>query len=97
MLKAFNASPHSVARFRVPREPRRSADRVRIREPRDERRRSPPTFDSIKPVHLIAISGVAMTLLAGMLVRHGLQVTGSDQNVYPPASWIRTWQTRRRD
>ena len=47
-----------------------------------------PELDSVKRVHLIAISGVAMTSLAGMLVRRGLQVTGSDQNVYPPASTL---------
>jgi len=29
-----------------------------------------------------------MTSLAGMLVRRGLRVTGSDQNVYPPASTL---------
>jgi UDP-N-acetylmuramate: L-alanyl-gamma-D-glutamyl-meso-diaminopimelate ligase len=29
-----------------------------------------------------------MTSLAGMLARRGLQVTGSDQNVYPPASTL---------
>ena len=47
-----------------------------------------PDLRSVKHVHLIAISGVAMTSLAGMLVRRGLRVTGSDQNVYPPASTL---------
>jgi UDP-N-acetylmuramate: L-alanyl-gamma-D-glutamyl-meso-diaminopimelate ligase len=45
-------------------------------------------LQSVERVHLIAISGVAMTSLAGMLVRRGLRVTGSDQNVYPPASTL---------
>jgi UDP-N-acetylmuramate: L-alanyl-gamma-D-glutamyl-meso-diaminopimelate ligase len=37
-------------------------------------------------VHLIAICGVAMSALAGMLQAKGFRVTGSDQNVYPPMS-----------
>jgi UDP-N-acetylmuramate: L-alanyl-gamma-D-glutamyl-meso-diaminopimelate ligase len=40
----------------------------------------------VRRVHLIAISGVAMTSLAGMLKSRGYEVSGSDQNVYPPAS-----------
>ncbi|MET0152319.1 MAG: UDP-N-acetylmuramate--L-alanine ligase [Candidatus Binatia bacterium] len=43
---------------------------------------------SVRAVHLIAISGVAMTSLAGMLKSRGFAVTGSDQNVYPPASTL---------
>ena len=43
---------------------------------------------SVRTVHLIAISGVAMTSLAGMLKSRGFVVTGSDQNVYPPASTL---------
>src|SRR5262245_24653113 len=43
---------------------------------------------SVRTVHLIAISGVAMTSLAGMLKSRGYVVTGSDQNVYPPASTL---------
>jgi hypothetical protein len=50
--------------------------------------RGAPDLSSVQRVHLIAISGVAMTSLAGMLARRGLQVTGSDQNVYPPASTL---------
>ena len=42
----------------------------------------------IRRIHLIAISGVAMTSLAGMLKSRGYAVTGSDQNVYPPASTL---------
>jgi UDP-N-acetylmuramate: L-alanyl-gamma-D-glutamyl-meso-diaminopimelate ligase len=37
-------------------------------------------------VHLIAICGVGMASLAGLLQAHGYRVTGSDQNVYPPMS-----------
>jgi UDP-N-acetylmuramate: L-alanyl-gamma-D-glutamyl-meso-diaminopimelate ligase len=37
-------------------------------------------------IHLIAICGVGMTALAGMLQAKGFRVTGSDQNVYPPMS-----------
>jgi len=36
--------------------------------------------------HLIGICGTAMASLAGMLQARGHQVTGSDQNVYPPMS-----------
>src|ERR1044072_6086487 len=36
--------------------------------------------------HLIGIFGTAMASLAGMLQARGHQVTGSDENVYPPMS-----------
>lgn len=36
--------------------------------------------------HLIGICGTAMASLAGMLKARGHQVTGSDENVYPPMS-----------
>jgi UDP-N-acetylmuramate: L-alanyl-gamma-D-glutamyl-meso-diaminopimelate ligase len=36
--------------------------------------------------HLIGICGTAMASLAGMLLARGHEVTGSDQNVYPPMS-----------
>ena len=45
--------------------------------------------DSLHPgshIHLIAICGVGMASLAGLLQAQGYQVTGSDQNVYPPMS-----------
>ena len=45
-------------------------------------------LSAVRRVHLIAISGVAMTSLAGMLKSRGLEVRGSDQNVYPPASTL---------
>lgn len=37
-------------------------------------------------VHLVAACGTAMGTLAGILKRLGHEVTGSDQNVYPPMS-----------
>ena len=37
-------------------------------------------------VHLSAICGTAMASLAGLLRARGDEVTGSDQNVYPPMS-----------
>jgi UDP-N-acetylmuramate: L-alanyl-gamma-D-glutamyl-meso-diaminopimelate ligase len=40
----------------------------------------------LKHYHLIGICGTAMASLAGMLVKQGHKVTGSDENVYPPMS-----------
>jgi UDP-N-acetylmuramate: L-alanyl-gamma-D-glutamyl-meso-diaminopimelate ligase len=37
-------------------------------------------------IHLIAVCGVGMASLAGLLKARGYRVTGSDQNVYPPMS-----------
>jgi UDP-N-acetylmuramate: L-alanyl-gamma-D-glutamyl-meso-diaminopimelate ligase len=37
-------------------------------------------------IHLIAICGVGMAPLGGLLLSQGYRVTGSDQNVYPPMS-----------
>jgi UDP-N-acetylmuramate: L-alanyl-gamma-D-glutamyl-meso-diaminopimelate ligase len=37
-------------------------------------------------IHLIAVCGVGMSALAGMLQTRGFRVTGSDQHVYPPMS-----------
>jgi UDP-N-acetylmuramate: L-alanyl-gamma-D-glutamyl-meso-diaminopimelate ligase len=39
-----------------------------------------------KYYHLIGICGTAMASLAGMLIKQGHKVTGSDENVYPPMS-----------
>jgi UDP-N-acetylmuramate: L-alanyl-gamma-D-glutamyl-meso-diaminopimelate ligase len=47
-----------------------------------------PPEATIRRVHLIAVCGVAMTSLAGMLKNRGIEVSGSDQNVYPPASTL---------
>ena len=40
----------------------------------------------VKRVHLIAICGMGMGSLAGLLKARGCVVTGSDQNIYPPMS-----------
>jgi UDP-N-acetylmuramate: L-alanyl-gamma-D-glutamyl-meso-diaminopimelate ligase len=55
-----------------------------------ERQQDRPAVDlsRVRRIHLIAISGVAMTSLAGMLKSRGFEVSGSDQNVYPPASTL---------
>ena len=37
-------------------------------------------------VHFIAVCGVGMASLAGLLQSKGYRVTGSDQNIYPPMS-----------
>ena len=37
-------------------------------------------------IHLIAVCGVGMASLAGLLKSRGYRITGSDQNVYPPMS-----------
>ena len=37
-------------------------------------------------IHLIAVCGVGMASLAGLLKARGYRITGSDQNVYPPMS-----------
>jgi UDP-N-acetylmuramate: L-alanyl-gamma-D-glutamyl-meso-diaminopimelate ligase len=40
----------------------------------------------IKTIYMIAICGTGMCSLAGMLKESGFEVTGSDQDVYPPMS-----------
>jgi len=47
-----------------------------------------PPLERIRRIHLIAVAGVGMASLAGMLRSRGYEVTGSDQNVYPPASTL---------
>jgi UDP-N-acetylmuramate: L-alanyl-gamma-D-glutamyl-meso-diaminopimelate ligase len=39
-------------------------------------------------VHLIAVGGVGMSALAGLLCARGYRVTGSDEALYPPASTL---------
>ncbi len=41
---------------------------------------------TLRHVHFIAIAGTGMGALAGLLAARGLEVTGSDENVYPPMS-----------
>ena len=43
---------------------------------------------TVRHIHLVAICGVAMAALAGMLKQRGYRVTGSDENVYPPMSTL---------
>jgi UDP-N-acetylmuramate: L-alanyl-gamma-D-glutamyl-meso-diaminopimelate ligase len=50
-------------------------DRAQNRWPEDARR-----------VHLMGICGTGMAALAGMLQEQGLDVSGSDENAYPPMS-----------
>jgi UDP-N-acetylmuramate: L-alanyl-gamma-D-glutamyl-meso-diaminopimelate ligase len=48
----------------------------------------PPLPERPRHVHLIAIAGVGMASLAGMLREAGHHVTGSDAGVYPPMSTL---------
>ena len=43
-------------------------------------------FSNVKHIHMIAICGTAMGALAGLLIKKGFMVTGSDEGVYPPMS-----------
>lgn len=43
-------------------------------------------FSQIRSVHFIGICGTAMAAVAAAMRKKGVQVTGSDQNVYPPMS-----------
>ncbi len=43
-------------------------------------------WDGLQTVHLIAVAGVGMTALAGLLKARGARVRGSDEQVYPPMS-----------
>ena len=40
----------------------------------------------IRHIHLIAVCGTGMGSLAGLLKTKGFEITGSDQNIYPPMS-----------
>jgi UDP-N-acetylmuramate: L-alanyl-gamma-D-glutamyl-meso-diaminopimelate ligase len=42
--------------------------------------------DSIRRIHLVGVAGTGMGSFAGMLKAKGYDVTGSDENVYPPMS-----------
>lgn len=41
---------------------------------------------SIRRIHLVGVAGTGMGAFAGMLKAAGYEVTGSDENVYPPMS-----------
>src|SRR5678809_106109 len=43
-------------------------------------------FTGIKSVHFVGIGGTAMASVAAAMKDKGFDVTGSDQNVYPPMS-----------
>ncbi|MBI5070954.1 MAG: UDP-N-acetylmuramate:L-alanyl-gamma-D-glutamyl-meso-diaminopimelate ligase [Deltaproteobacteria bacterium] len=43
-------------------------------------------YSQVKRIHLIGVAGTGMGSFAGMLKAAGYQVTGSDENVYPPMS-----------
>ncbi|HVB57903.1 MAG TPA: UDP-N-acetylmuramate:L-alanyl-gamma-D-glutamyl-meso-diaminopimelate ligase [Candidatus Acidoferrales bacterium] len=47
-----------------------------------------PTTNTAEHIHLLGIAGSAMAPVAGMLKERGFRVTGSDVNVYPPASTL---------
>jgi UDP-N-acetylmuramate: L-alanyl-gamma-D-glutamyl-meso-diaminopimelate ligase len=45
-----------------------------------------PSFRELRHVHVIGVCGTLMGAFAAFLKREGIEVTGSDQNVYPPMS-----------
>src|SRR6478609_6699011 len=47
---------------------------------------APVMFGEIRSVHFVGICGTAMASAAAAMKDRGFQVTGSDQNVYPPMS-----------
>jgi UDP-N-acetylmuramate: L-alanyl-gamma-D-glutamyl-meso-diaminopimelate ligase len=52
----------------------------------DERPRA--SLPDVRHIHVIAVGGVGMTALAGLLQKRGFEVTGSDEKLYPPMSRI---------
>src|SRR3954469_5168558 len=44
------------------------------------------SLENLKRVHIIVVCGTLMGAFAAHLKRRGIEVTGSDQNVYPPMS-----------
>lgn len=45
-----------------------------------------PALNSLKKVHVIGVCGTLMAPFAAFLKRRGIEVTGSDENIYPPMS-----------
>jgi UDP-N-acetylmuramate: L-alanyl-gamma-D-glutamyl-meso-diaminopimelate ligase len=43
-------------------------------------------WPTVRRIHLIGVAGTGMGSFAGMLGAAGYEVTGSDENVYPPMS-----------
>ncbi|MGH9710516.1 MAG: Mur ligase domain-containing protein, partial [Candidatus Acidiferrales bacterium] len=58
--------------------------------PGNQTRETPTTLlkQTLRHIHLLGIGGAAMAPVAGMLKERGYTVTGSDANVYPPASTL---------
>jgi UDP-N-acetylmuramate: L-alanyl-gamma-D-glutamyl-meso-diaminopimelate ligase len=47
---------------------------------------------SVRRIHLVGVAGTGMGSFAGMLKAAGYEVTGSDENVYPPMSdMLKAW------
>jgi UDP-N-acetylmuramate: L-alanyl-gamma-D-glutamyl-meso-diaminopimelate ligase len=47
---------------------------------------------AVRRIHLVGVAGTGMGSFAGMLKAAGFEVTGSDENVYPPMSdQLRAW------
>ncbi len=47
---------------------------------------------SVKRIHVVGVAGTGMGSFAGMLKAAGYEVTGSDENVYPPMSdMLKAW------
>src|SRR5688572_33242616 len=50
---------------------------------------------SVNRIHLVGVAGTGMGSFAGMLKAAGFDVTGSDENVYPPMShMLEAWGIR---
>lgn len=52
----------------------------------ESRGRGKVGWDTLRSAHLIAVAGVGMTALAGLLRSRGVAVRGSDEQIYPPMS-----------
>ncbi|MBI5547991.1 MAG: UDP-N-acetylmuramate dehydrogenase, partial [Deltaproteobacteria bacterium] len=49
----------------------------------------------VRRIHLLGVCGTGMGSFAGMLAKEGFEVSGSDENVYPPMSdMLRQWGIR---
>lgn len=46
----------------------------------------PPDLRAMRRVHIVGVGGTLMAPFAVFLKKHGIEVTGSDQEVYPPMS-----------
>ena len=55
-------------------------------EKSDGTRKKLPSFRELRHVHVIGVCGTLMGAFAAFLKREGIEVTGSDQNIYPPMS-----------